>query len=307
MKARVVRPESHQGEVARDQDLASSRLGSAGARDLHLEPRRRRIRREQVQAAGDGLQAVARDDRAANRAPDLTEWHDVLDPALNQEMGERPAKVAAARGLTNHAPRAVRCPGVAHGFVLVGGRSSRMGRDKALLPVGGVPMALLQARKLERLCTRVSFVGKEPGALAALGYPFVADGTDERAAIHGLVAALAASPEEECVVLAADLPFVPAELLEALRARREAIGAPAVVPWDGKGPQPLCSAWSTRALPALRASAATGDLSLHRALESAGALVLTGGETERLPGFAPGVFRNVNTPEEYRAVEEEGA
>jgi len=196
---------------------------------------------------------------------------------------------------------------VAYGFVLVGGLSSRMGRDKALLPVGGVPMALLQAKKLEGLCTKVCFVGKEPGELAASGYPFVADATDERAALHGLVAALGASPEEECLVLAADLPLVPAELLEALRARREASGAPAVVPWDGAGPQPLCSAWSTRALPALRASAATGDLSLRRALESAGAIVLDAAETERLPGHRPGVFRNVNTPEEYRAVEEEGS
>ena len=196
---------------------------------------------------------------------------------------------------------------MAYGFVLVGGLSSRMGRDKALLPVGGVPMALLQARKLVTICTRVSFVGKAPGALVAFGFPFVADGTEERAALHGLVAALGASPEEECLVLAADLPLVPAELLEALCARRGAADAPAVVPWDGKGPQPLCSAWSTRALPALRASVATGDLSLRRALETAGATVLSAAETERLPGYRPGVFRNVNTPEEYRAVEEEGA
>lgn len=194
---------------------------------------------------------------------------------------------------------------MAHGFVLVGGLSSRMGRDKALLPVGGVPMALLQARKLGTICTRVSFVGKEPGSLAALGHPFVADGTLERAAIHGVVAALASSPEEECLVLAADLPLVPAELLEGLRARRKAEGAAAVVPWDGRGPQALCSAWSTRALPALRVSVATGDLSLRRALESASATVLSAAETERLPGFRPGVFRNVNTPEELRAVEEE--
>lgn len=180
-----------------------------------------------------------------------------------------------------------------------------MGRDKALLPVGGVPMALLQARKLETLCARVCFVGKEASELAALGYPFVEDGTEERAALHGLVAALDACPEEECLVLAADLPLVPAELLGSLRARRGATDAPAVVPWDGKGPQPLCSAWSTRALPALRAAVATGDLSLRRALGAAGATVLPATETERLPGYRPGVFRNVNTPEEYRALEEE--
>ncbi len=190
------------------------------------------------------------------------------------------------------------------GFVLVGGLSSRMGRDKSLLPVGGVPMALLQARKLEAVCGRAAFVGKDPGALAGLGYPFVPDGTPERAALHGLLAALGTSPEEEVVVLAADVPRVPAALLAALLERLRATGATAVVPSDGTGPQPLCAAWARRALPALRDAAGTGDLSLRRALEAAGAAVLTEEETRGLPGFVPGAFRNVNTPEDYRDVQE---
>lgn len=194
---------------------------------------------------------------------------------------------------------------MAYGFVLVGGLSRRMGRDKALLPVAGVPMALLQARKLARVCSDVAFVGKDPAGLDVLGFPFVADGTPERAALHGLVAALASCPVETCLVLAADLPDVPEELLGALLARLESGGAPAVVPWDGKGPQPLGAAWSTRALPGLRAAAASGDLSLRGALDTTGALVLTGAETERLPGFFPGAFRNVNTPEDYLAIEED--
>jgi len=194
---------------------------------------------------------------------------------------------------------------VAHGFVLVGGLSTRMGRDKTLLPLGGVPMALLQARKLERVCGRVAFVGKEPGAFADLGYPFVPDGTPDRAALHGLVAALEWNPDEDAVVLAADVPGVSPETLAALLGRLEATGAPAVVPTDDGHPQALCAAWARRALPALRLAVAEGDLSLRRAVESAGALVLGEEETSRLPGFAPGAFRNVNTPEEYRAVEEE--
>lgn len=196
---------------------------------------------------------------------------------------------------------------MAYGFVLVGGLSARMGRDKALLPVGGVPMALLQARKLEAACGRAAFVGKEPGPIASSGYPFVADGTGERAALHGLVAALAWSPDEENLVLAADVPAVSPELLAALLARLAASGAPAVVPTEGGHPQPLCAAWAKRALPALRRAAAAGVLSMRRAVESSGAVVLSEEETSRLPGYAPGAFRNVNTPEEYRAVEEERA
>lgn len=191
------------------------------------------------------------------------------------------------------------------GFVLVGGLSKRMGRDKALLPLGGVPMALLQARKLERVCGQVAFVGKEPGPLAALGFPFVADSASERAALHGLLAALEWSPETFTVVLAADVPRVPEALLAALLARLAASGAFAVVPTDAGYPQPLCAAWSRGALPALRLAVAAGEFSLRRAVESTRALVLSEEETALLPGYATGAFRNVNTPEEYRAAEKE--
>ena len=197
---------------------------------------------------------------------------------------------------------------MAYGFVLVGGLSTRMGRDKALLPVGGVPMALLQARKLERVCGRAAFVGKDPGALAALGYPFVADGTAE----HG------GSPRPP-----RGARVVPRGARRRPRRRRAARpggaprGAPGAPRGDGRDrpssrrtpgiPQPLCAAWTKAALPALRLAVAAGDLSLRRAVEAARAVVLSEEETARLPGFVAGAFRNVNTPEDYRAVEEETA
>lgn len=194
---------------------------------------------------------------------------------------------------------------MAYGFVLVGGLSTRMGRDKALLPLGGVPMALLQAQKLERVCGRAAFVGKEPAPFAALGFPFVRDRSAERAALHGLLASLEWSPEELAIVLAADVPRAPETLLAALLERLAATGAPAVVPTAAGHPQPLCAAWSKSALPALRLAVAARDLSLRRVVEANRALVLSEEETALLPGFAAGAFRNVNTPEEYRAAEEE--
>jgi molybdopterin-guanine dinucleotide biosynthesis protein A len=165
-------------------------------------------------------------------------------------------------------------------------------------------MALLQARKLEQVCGRSALVGKEADAFASLGLPFVTDATSERAALHGVLAALEWSPEETVVVLAADMPGVPAELLASLLARASGSGATAVVPSEGGFPQPLCAAWTKKAIPALREAAGSGDLSLRRAVEAARAVVLSEEETVALRGFVPGAFRNVNTPEDYRAVEE---
>lgn len=194
---------------------------------------------------------------------------------------------------------------MAYGFVLVGGLSARMGRDKALLPLGGVPMALLQAKKLERVCGRAALVGKDPSPYTEYGFPFVADQSAERAALHGLVAALDWSPEEHTIVLAADVPRVSEALLAALLTRLKAADVPAVVPTAAGYPQPLCAAWSRSALAALRLAVGAGDFSLRRAVEANRALVLSEEETALLPGFASGAFQNVNTPEEYRAVEKE--
>src|SRR5664280_2743269 len=93
-----------------------------------------------------------------------------------------------------------------YGFVLVGGLSSRMGRDKTRLPYRGRPMALYQAEKLAIVCGHVAFVGKDPTTFAATSVPYVIDGAPESAAAFGVAAALAFSPEETNLVLAADGP-----------------------------------------------------------------------------------------------------
>jgi molybdopterin-guanine dinucleotide biosynthesis protein A len=193
----------------------------------------------------------------------------------------------------------------AHGFVLVGGLSTRMGRDKARLPYQGGPMALHQARKLAAVCGRVALVGKDAGAFRDFPFPFVEDGTSEPAAALGVAAALAYSPEESNLLLAADLPLVPERFLAALLDVAQDSGAPAVVPVSGGRPQPLCAVWRRAALRALRERFDAGDYSLVDALRALDALLISEDATAAMPGGGPGSFFNVNTPEEYEALERE--
>ena len=67
----------------------------------------------------------------------------------------------------------------AAGFILAGGASSRMGRDKGLLDFGGVPLVLHIARLLEPLVTEVTVVGS-PHRYGALGLRAIADEIDEQ-------------------------------------------------------------------------------------------------------------------------------
>jgi molybdopterin-guanine dinucleotide biosynthesis protein A len=194
---------------------------------------------------------------------------------------------------------------VAYGFVLVGGRSSRMGRDKTRLPYRGRPMALHQAEKLAVVCGRVALVGKDPEAFGDSRFPYVTDDAVEVAAAFGVEAALAFSPEETNLVLAADVPRCPESFLAALLDVADAIHAPAVVPVSGGRPQPLCAVWRRSALAPLRSRLEAGDYSLVAALHALHAVLIPEEVTAVMAGGAPGSFFNVNTPEEYEALERE--
>ena len=180
-----------------------------------------------------------------------------------------------------------------------------MGRDKTRLPYRGQPMALHQAAKLAVVCGHVAFVGKDPTVFAGAAVPFVTDGAPEPAAAFGVAAALAFSPEETNLILAADVPRCPEAFLAALLEVAEAIHASAVVPVSGGRPQPLCAVWRRSALAPLRARLEVGDYSLVGALHAFHAVLIPEEVTAAMPGGAPASFFNVNTPEEYEALESE--
>jgi molybdopterin-guanine dinucleotide biosynthesis protein A len=194
---------------------------------------------------------------------------------------------------------------VAYGFVLVGGRSSRMGRDKTLLPYCGQPMALHQAAKLARVCGRVALVGKHPELFAGSPYPFVEDGAAPAAAVFGVAAALAASPDDTNLILAADIPRIDEAFLSALLDVAEALPADAVVPVSGGVPQPLCAVWRRSAHAALVERLAAGDYALVGALQRIRTVLIPEAATAALPGGDPASFLNVNTPEDYEHAEKD--
>ena len=194
---------------------------------------------------------------------------------------------------------------MAFGFVLVGGRSTRMGRDKTRLVYRGRPMAISQAEKLAFVCGRVALVGKDRTAFQGSPFPFVEDGAEPAAAAFGIVAALAYSPEDTNLVLAADIPRVSEAFLHALLDVAEAIRAPAIVPVSAGHPQTLCSVWRKSALVPLASRLAAGDYSLVSALERIGAVLIPEADTAAMPGGEPENFFNVNTPEDYEALERE--
>jgi molybdopterin-guanine dinucleotide biosynthesis protein A len=97
------------------------------------------------------------------------------------------------------------------GYVLAGGRSSRMGRDKALLELAGKPLVEHALVKLRRICRDVAILSNND-ALTRFG-PVVKDLHPGCGPMSGLEAALAHTVHDWNLILPVDLPFPPTAFL----------------------------------------------------------------------------------------------
>src|ERR1700678_2887073 len=144
------------------------------------------------------------------------------------------------------------------GFVLVGGASRRMGRDKALLPLHGASMVETVAAQVQAAAGSVTLIGPVQ-KYAHLGFPILPDAIENCGPLGGLYTALQNTNADWNVLVACDMPDVTAAFLTQLLAAAEASGADCVVPEiDGKI-HPLCAAYHRRLLGA-------ADSAIHRNL-----------------------------------------
>lgn len=97
------------------------------------------------------------------------------------------------------------------GYVLAGGKSSRMGRDKALLELDARPLAARAVRKLERVCRDVHILSGN--AELSVYAPLVRDLHEGCGALGGIEAALEHSQHPWNLFLPVDMPFLPASFL----------------------------------------------------------------------------------------------
>jgi molybdenum cofactor guanylyltransferase len=190
-------------------------------------------------------------------------------------------------------------------FVLAGGRSTRMGRDKALLELEGHPLIDHALAKLRALGFSPRIAGSRPD-LASFA-PFVPDNYPQQGPLGGIEAALAAtanpemlsevstleltrpsgrgnlaetskrkhllricsSDSEQNLFLPVDLPWLPIEFLRWMMERAQHTNALATVPRAQGLPQPLCAIYSRAMLPHAQAALAAGDAKVIRAVERA--------------------------------------
>lgn len=156
------------------------------------------------------------------------------------------------------------------GYVLAGGKSSRMGRDKALLELAGKPLVQHAVVKLQRICAEVHLLGNR-NELAVYG-PLVRDVHEGRGPLSGIEAALEDSQYDWNLFMPVDMPFLPAAFLGwwvpmALARAKEGMRM-AMLTVDER-PQPALCLLHKDVLPFVKQAMEQGGFKLFRVFEEA--------------------------------------
>ncbi|HTZ34176.1 MAG TPA: molybdenum cofactor guanylyltransferase [Methylomirabilota bacterium] len=139
------------------------------------------------------------------------------------------------------------------GFVQAGGGSTRFGRDKALVELGGQTMLARMAELLERVCGSVQIVA--PSGKYAYPPAFVLpDRYPGQGPLGGILTALSAqsTSDEWALIVSCDMPFLTLDFLTYLRNHAQSSSEQVIVPESDNGLEPLCAAWKRQALPEIQ-------------------------------------------------------
>lgn len=185
----------------------------------------------------------------------------------------------------------------ASGFVTAGGRSSRMGRDKAWLEVGGRSMIERAIDVIQPVCSEIRILANRP-EYARLGLPVIADENTNIGPLEAIRLALQHSSCPFAVLVGCDQPFLRPELFAYLLDHIGEACAAVPVGLDGRL-QPLSAVYSTKALAAVSEQISSGQYKISNLFERVPTQVIPFAEIANLPG-ARLYFENVNTPEDYK-------
>jgi len=199
----------------------------------------------------------------------------------------------------------------AAGFVLAGGRSSRMGADKALLPLCGMPLIAHALGILHQAGLSASIAGAR-SPLSAFA-PVIPDSSPGQGPLGGICAALASTSARWAVFLPVDLPLLPASLVAYLLRHARTTGRAVTLPSINGFAQTFPAVIDRVALPTLQTELDSGHGGCFSAFQAAAArlaqpisnlpveLLVQAGQVSHPCCLPPTCwFLNLNTPADLR-------
>jgi molybdopterin-guanine dinucleotide biosynthesis protein A len=181
------------------------------------------------------------------------------------------------------------------GFVLAGGKSTRMGQDKAAVMLHGRTLLEHTLAALREVCRDVAILGKYElyGTMGPV-YEDIFPGCGPLSGIH---AALTNSQTHCNLIIAVDTPFLAPAFLHYLAERAIASGAVVTTPEINDYTQPLCTVYSLDFLPIAEQALRQGNYKIVPLFPKGKTLVIKESELRQF-AFAADMFENLNTPDD---------
>ena len=201
------------------------------------------------------------------------------------------------------------------GYILVGGASSRFGKDKALVEFNGTTMIERMRSLLMGICMPEIYLVGDPQKYSTVGVPCIADKwpgegplggiltallhtkTRRRARIACVGASLTLKPENN-FILSCDMPFLNKEWLEEFFLVSLGSKADVVVPRSDNGLEPMCARWRTAAVTVIEEQFNTGVRKVTEVFKHLRTEVLDESIWKRFDSKNR-LFWNMNTPADY--------
>lgn len=197
-------------------------------------------------------------------------------------------------------------------IVLAGGQSSRMGQDKALIPVQGVPL-LRRTCDVAASCTSQIYVvtarTETYQPLLPSHYHLIAEKplfnqVQPQGPLIGFAQGLAVIPTDWVLLLACDLPYLQADLLQRWSQQLDAIepAIAAVLPRHEKGWEPLCGFYRTNCLSRINTFIQKGGRSFQQWLEQEAVQAIAFSPIEQVRACEQRMLFNCNTPTDLKQI-----
>lgn len=184
------------------------------------------------------------------------------------------------------------------GIILVGGKSRRMGKDKAFLELSGLSLFERLLDVFRENFESVALVGDRAERFAAYDLPIIPD-IYPGSALGGLYTGLYHATTDYVFVSSCDIPFPNGDVLRYLCAVRE--GYDAVVPTTANGCEPLFALYSKNCLGPIKALMESGDFCAYAYFPQVRVRYVPHEEIVHLDKDGT-AFLNINTPEDFKKI-----
>lgn len=184
-------------------------------------------------------------------------------------------------------------------IILAGGKSSRMGADKAFMPFNEKPLIEILKNKFSRIFNDILIIANDPVAFKKYQIAAIPDMVKDTGPMGGIYTGLLNSKTLYNFVVACDMPFVNEDLVNYMLKMAKGHDV-CVVQLNGKF-EPLCAVYSKNCISQIKRSLSAGNFRMRDIIKDLKACIITEKEVNVFDPESLS-FININTPAEYENV-----